>query len=60
MEEAARRIGEFSSAPVIFTTGYLRPDIKEMAMALKPAAFLIKPVDISLISSSLEPVFSTE
>ena len=47
--EAARQIGQFSSIPVIFTTGY--PDIKlrERAMLLNPSAFLIKPIEIQAI-----------
>ncbi len=42
--EAARQIGSFSSAIIIFTTGYQMVDLKARAMELKPAAYLNKPV----------------
>jgi DNA-binding NarL/FixJ family response regulator len=55
--EAARQIATFSSAPVIFTTGYSNPALKERAMALKPAAYLVKPVDVRQIHTVLEPYY---
>ena len=42
--EAARQIGRFSSARIIFTTGYQEQSLKERAMVLKPAAYLDKPI----------------
>lgn len=42
--EAARQIGTFSSARIIFTTGYQDSDVKERAMVLRPAAYLTKPI----------------
>ena len=44
--ETARRIGEFSSAKIVFVTGHSDPDTQASALALKPAAFLVKPVEI--------------
>ena len=52
--EAARQIGTFSSASIIFATGYPDPDLKARAMALKPAAYLIKPVEISDIEAAIQ------
>jgi CheY-like chemotaxis protein len=42
--EAARQISMFSTARIIFTTGYQDLQLKERALALKPAAYLNKPI----------------
>jgi YesN/AraC family two-component response regulator len=47
--DAAKKIGEFSSALIIFTTGYQDPKLRERAAKLKPAAYLIKPISIQEI-----------
>jgi CheY-like chemotaxis protein len=41
--EAARRIRQFSSAKIIFVSGYADPDIRQRAFAISPA-FLNKPL----------------
>lgn len=51
--EAARQISSFSAAKLIFTTGYPDSSLQERAMALKPSAFLIKPVQIQTIDSAI-------
>ncbi len=59
--EAAGRISAFSSARIIFTTGYQDPELKERAMKLNPAAFLRKPVgytDIDAIIRSWQHLSS--
>jgi DNA-binding NarL/FixJ family response regulator len=57
--DAAKQIGEFSSALIIFTTGYQDPKLRERASELKPAAYLIKPISIreieTIIRSALPP-----
>ena len=57
--EAARRISEFSPAKIIFNTSYKDPETKERAMALNPAAFLIKPVKIPDIQSVIRQIKQT-
>lgn len=52
--EAAQQILTFSSAAIIFTTGYSDPKQKEHALALNPAGYLIKPVDLYQIRAILE------
>ncbi len=55
--EAARQISKFLSASIIFTTGYADSGLKERAMALHPAAYLSKPVDVPQIRAVLEPIY---
>lgn len=43
--ETARQIGLFSSAKIIFTTGYQDSALKERALTLNPIAYIRKPVD---------------
>jgi DNA-binding NarL/FixJ family response regulator len=52
--EAARQIGGFSPARIIFTTGNPDSATKTRAMDLKPAAFLIKPVEVHSIMTVLQ------
>jgi two-component system, response regulator PdtaR len=47
--DTARLISDFSSASIIFMTGYSDPKLQARAMDLNPAAFLLKPVNISQI-----------
>lgn len=54
--EAARQIAAFAPVPIIFITGYSLPTMKERAMALKPAAYLIKPVDIGQVVAVVNKV----
>ncbi len=51
--EAARQIGGFSQARIIFTTGYQDSALKERAMALKPLAYLLKPIGVRQIGATL-------
>ncbi|MBN2383040.1 response regulator [bacterium] len=54
--EAARQIREFSSALIIFTTGFQEQSLKDRAMALKPAAFLIKPISVE----EIKPIIASQ
>ncbi len=58
--EAARQISEFSSALIIFTTGYQDMGLRERAMALKPAAYLIKPIRIKEIEAIITSTLLSE
>lgn len=51
--EAARNIGAFSRARIIFTTGHPDPEMRARAMSLNPAAYLDKPVEIGSIESAI-------
>jgi two-component system, response regulator PdtaR len=42
--EAARRIGDEASTPIIFVTGYSDKEHHDRARELNPAGFLVKPV----------------
>ncbi len=56
--EAARRIGAISKARILFATGYQDRELRQKAMTLKPAAFLVKPIrvrDIDSIIKAFEP-----
>lgn len=44
--EAARQIKARADIPLIFTTGYSDERIRELAAALDPVAFLVKPLSI--------------
>ena len=52
--EAARQIMNFSLAKIIFVTGQTNPELKKQALALKPTAFLAKPVKIYDIQAVLQ------
>ena len=54
--EAASQIRQFSSAHIIFTTGYSDPQLKDRAMALNPVAYLVKPVEVSEVIAVLKPI----
>jgi DNA-binding NarL/FixJ family response regulator len=54
--EAARQISAFSTAQIIFITGYSDPGLKERALALNPAGYLIKPVELYEIEAVLHSV----
>ncbi len=57
--EAARQISAFSSALIIFTTGYQDSNLRGQAMALDPAAYLIKPVEICEIEEAIRSARKT-
>lgn len=54
--EAAQHIGAFSPAKVIFTTGYQESRLKDRALAIKPLAYLIKPIEVHAIRSILQGI----
>jgi len=54
--EAAARIREMD-IPVIFTTGYLDAKMKRKAAALRPVAYLVKPLDHGHLKSIIESAF---
>lgn len=53
--EAAARIKEMH-IPVIFTTGYFDAKMKKKAAALKPIAYLVKPLDHDQLKSIIDSV----
>jgi two-component system, response regulator PdtaR len=42
--EAGQSIRSFSSIPIIFTSGYGNEDLKQQALKLQPAEYLVKPL----------------
>jgi len=56
--ECARQICAFSSALIIFATGFEDPEIRKRAMALHPAAYLIKPVELQDIEKAIQAAFA--
>lgn len=52
--EAARQIGLFSKAMIIFTTGYSDASIKSRAKELNPAGYLIKPVNMQDVENIIQ------
>lgn len=56
--EAAHLITEFSSPLIIFTTGYQDQGLRERAITLKPAAYLIKPISIKEIEAIITSILS--
>jgi CheY-like chemotaxis protein len=54
--EAAARIREMN-IPIIFTTAYFDAKMKKKAAALKPVAYLIKPMDHDQLKSIIDSVF---
>ncbi len=53
--EAAQQIRSFSSAPIIFMTGYSDANTRDQAMVFGPAAYLVKPIYMH----HLAPLFRT-
>jgi CheY-like chemotaxis protein len=51
--EAARRIGDFSSAAIIFVTGYSDQGLRDRTLALRPIAYLTKPVEPEDVEAAL-------
>ena len=54
--EAAARIREMN-IPIIFTTGYFDAKMKKKADALKPVAYLVKPLDHDQLKLIIDSVF---
>jgi YesN/AraC family two-component response regulator len=51
--EAAQEISLFSSAEIIFMTGYQDSALKERAVMLNPLDYLSKPIEVSRINAIL-------
>lgn len=49
--ELAQVLREFSTAPIIFLTGYLDDAMQTRALALQPAAYLTKPANIEALET---------
>ena len=56
--EASREIRSFSEAAIIFVTGYQDKDVRERAEKLKPAAYLLKPINIYKLESIIDSTSS--
>lgn len=56
--EAVAQIRAFSTMPVVFVTGYNDEKLRERALALQPAAFLVKPVDTRDIAAVLREMIN--
>jgi len=54
--EAATRIREMD-IPIIFTTGYFDAKMKKKAAALRPVAYLVKPLDHDQLRSIIDSIF---
>ena len=54
--EAARQIRLFSNALIIFITGFSETGLKNRAMELNPAAYLIKPIEALQVQSILNSI----
>jgi CheY-like chemotaxis protein len=57
--EAAQEIQQTMDTQIIFMTGYSEGEVKKRAMALNPAAYMVKPFSLaellSVVTRSLEP-----
>lgn len=52
--DAAKRLSLFGSIPVIFLTAYADSSMKDRAMAVEPADYLIKPVSEATLIAKLK------
>jgi CheY-like chemotaxis protein len=52
--DVASRLEMLRRIPVIFITGYLDAEIRERAMRLSPAAYLVKPIEMSVLAREVE------
>lgn len=55
--EVARQVAAFSSASVIFITGYTDPGVQERALSLNPLAYLIKPIEMQTLETILRSAY---
>jgi two-component system, response regulator PdtaR len=51
--QAAEKIRENNSVPIIFITGYSNDDIYQRALRLDPAAYLTKPLTMETLKRSI-------
>lgn len=56
--DAAARLRLLSNVPVIYVTAYPARSLLDRAMKTSPAAYLEKPIDESLLRSSVEKALS--
>jgi DNA-binding NarL/FixJ family response regulator len=56
--DAAYKIRDFSETPIIFMTGYQDNATRERAIALRPRAFLTKPVGLYDLKPILDSVLN--
>jgi DNA-binding NarL/FixJ family response regulator len=52
--DVARRIREISEAAIIFVSGYQDSLTKDRAMELRPAGYLVKPINIAHLIAAIE------
>ncbi len=52
--EAIEEIRAFSQAPVIFMTGYPNEEVKESAVRVQPADYLVKPISSGTLVKAIE------
>jgi two-component system, response regulator PdtaR len=52
--DVASRLEMLKRIPVIFITGYVDAEIRERAMRLSPAAYLVKPIEMDVLAREVE------
>lgn len=53
---AAKKIRDFSQAPIIFMTGYPDEDLKEETKNLKPVGYIGKPLKIIELNTTIHSI----
>jgi CheY-like chemotaxis protein len=56
--DAATRLKMLRPVPVIFITGYVDREVRERAMRVNPAAYLVKPIDSAAFAQAIQNVLS--
>lgn len=56
--DAVNRLRFVSETPVIYLTAYSSPDVVRRAEGTKPVAFLVKPVDATLLVETIRAVLT--
>ncbi|MBD3305711.1 response regulator [candidate division KSB3 bacterium] len=51
--ETARHIKSHKDIPIIFMTGYTDPEVQTRAQALHPAAYFVKPVNMTDLTTAI-------
>lgn len=54
--DAAQRVKMVKDTPIIFLTAYPNESIKKKALTIKPAAYLLKPIQDDLLQKEIENV----
>ncbi len=52
--DVASRLRMLKKIPVIFITGYVDAEIRERAMRLGPSAYLVKPIEMDVLSREVD------